>query len=109
METSDATDTGDQTPPQIPPRPRDPIGGWLWDMTYGIGAKVNPLLKAAGKLEDVNSFKEGVSENVMMFAEVLQVLRELNDNLKILNEKLELITPIKKETEDNHGTIRRAD
>lgn len=107
MEPSDATGTGNQTPPQIPPKPRDPIGGWLWDMTYGIGAKVNPLLKAAGKLEDVNSIKEGVSENVMMFAEVLQILRELNDNLKILNETLKLITPIEKEKEADHGTVRR--
>ena len=91
---SDKITEGEPIPVQeIPARPTDMVGGFIWDMTYGLGNKVNPFMKVADEVGKMGMIKDGVSDGAVMFIELngtmkqlLEVSRELNDGVKEMLE-----------------------
>ncbi len=80
---------------EIPPRPGDPIGSFIWDLNYGAVSKGNPLLKITTQLEKLN---EGVKSYASMagnIAEMNKALKETTAELKETNKLLRELTKLK--------------
>lgn len=76
----------------VPQRPGDPLGSFLWDLTYGIGAKANPVITAGDKLKKLDSVKEGVVKELALIYELNENIKELIKVLHELNKKLDKIS-----------------
>lgn len=83
----------------IPPRPRDPIRGALWDMTYGLGAKTDPLLKPGASFEVIANELETIKQTGKAMVSLSPEIKKLNDNVEKLNVILEKLTGLIKKEE----------
>jgi len=81
---------------QIPSRPTDPIGSWMWDMSYGAASKANPLLKLTAQVEKLNEGAKAFASVAGNIAEMGKALKETTAELKETNRLLKELTQIQK-------------
>lgn len=79
---------GDNTTTEIPPKPADPFSALAWEILYG--KKMHPIFNAKSKIDQAMAVKELVSPDIPL-NEFMELLRELNINLKKTNQLLEII------------------
>lgn len=81
---------------EIPPRPTDPIGSWMWDMNYGVASKANPLIKLTTQVEKLNESAKAFTSMAGNIAEMGKALKETTAELKETNRLLKELTQIQK-------------
>ncbi len=81
---------------EIPPRPGDPLGSWMWDMNYGAASKANPLLKITTQLERLNEGAKSFASMAGNIAEMNRALKETTAELKETNRLLKELTHVQK-------------
>lgn len=81
---------------EIPPRPLDPIGSWVWDMNYGAASKANPLIKLTTQVEKLNEGAKAFAGMAGNIAEMSKSLKETTAELKETNRLLKELTKISK-------------
>lgn len=81
---------------EIPPRPTDPIGSWMWDMNYGVASKANPLIKLTTQVEKLNDGAKAFAGMAGNIAEMTKALKETSAELKETNRLLKELTQIQK-------------
>lgn len=81
---------------ELPPRPGDPLGSWMWDMNYGAASKANPLLKLTTQLEKLNEGAKAFTSMAGNIAEMNKALKETTAELKETNRLLKELTHIQK-------------
>jgi len=77
---------------EIPPRPTDPIGSWMWDMNYGAASKANPLIKLTTEVQKLNEGAKAFAGMAGNIAEMNKALRETTAELKETNRLLKELT-----------------
>lgn len=77
---------------ELPPRPNDPIGSWMWDMNYGVASKANPLIKLTTHVEKLNEGAKAFTSMAGNIAEMNKALRETTAELKETNRLLKELT-----------------
>lgn len=81
---------------EIPPRPTDPIGSWMWDMNYGAASKANPLIKLTTQVEKLNEGAKSFAGMAGNIADMTKALKETSAELKETNRLLKELTNISK-------------
>lgn len=81
---------------EIPPRPTDPIGSWMWDMNYGAASKANPLIKLTTQVEKLNEGAKSFASMAGNIADMTKALKETSTELKETNRLLKELTNIPK-------------
>jgi hypothetical protein len=81
---------------EIPPRPTDPIGSWMWDMNYGAASKANPLIKLTTQVEKLNEGAKSFASMAGNIADMTKALKETSTELKETNRLLKELTQISK-------------
>lgn len=81
---------------QIPPRPSDPLGSWIWDMSHGMASKANPLLKLTTQVEKLNEGAKSLTAMAGNIAEMNKLLKEAIAEMKETNRLLKELTQIQK-------------
>uniref|UniRef100_A0A6M3X4R2 Uncharacterized protein n=1 Tax=viral metagenome TaxID=1070528 RepID=A0A6M3X4R2_9ZZZZ len=77
---------------EIPPRPNDPLGSWMWDMNYGVASKANPLIKLTSQVEKLNEGAKAFTSMAGNIAEMNKALKETTAELKETNRLLKELT-----------------